>query len=96
MTADCTLMILPRFCRDELNEDPGIVLANLGPAEIKTFFDWIEKNFKGSIKADLAFSNYWRVLKGLYYDKTWKVLDEHVLRDCLNVSSVSFGFGFFR
>lgn len=86
MTAECTLTILPRFCRDELNEDPGVVLTNLGPAEIKTFFDWIEKNFKGSIKADSAFSNYWRVLKGLYYDKTWKVLDEHVLRDCLNVS----------
>ncbi|EED13983.1 hypothetical protein TSTA_102130 [Talaromyces stipitatus ATCC 10500] len=70
-----------RFCLDELREDPEAVMQNLGPAEIKTFFDWIGKNFRGSVKADSSFSNYWRVLKGLYYEKTFKTLDEATIKD---------------
>jgi hypothetical protein len=35
---------MPRFCLDELQEDPEAVMQKLGAAEIKTFFDWIEEN----------------------------------------------------
>ncbi|OJJ81553.1 uncharacterized protein ASPGLDRAFT_50079 [Aspergillus glaucus CBS 516.65] len=29
--------------------DPDILLENLTAADVKSWFDWIEKNFKGSI-----------------------------------------------
>lgn len=89
MSTNSRLTSSARFCRDELNEEPGVALQNLGPADVKTLFGWTEKNFKGSVTADSSLSNYWRVLKGLYYDKTWKTLDENVLKDCLNVTNVN-------
>jgi hypothetical protein len=54
-------------------------------ADVKSWFDWIEKNFKGSIKAHGALANYWRTLKRLYFLKTRREMDADMRVDCLNV-----------
>jgi hypothetical protein len=57
--------------------------------DVKVFFDWIEVNFKGSIKAHSALSNYWRTLKRLHYEKVRKYMDEIMRQDCVNVDDGS-------
>lgn len=56
-------------------------------ADIKCWFDWIERNFKGSIKAHDTLSNYWRTLKRLYFLKNHKDMEENMQKDCRNVSN---------
>lgn len=62
-------------------------MRNLKAEDVKAHFDWIEDNFRGSIKAHSSFSAYWRVLKRLQYQETGKVMDESMRVDCLNVST---------
>ena len=73
-----------RYCF-ELREDPKILLKNLEAADVKAFFDWIEKNFKDSIKADSSLSEYWRVLKRLYVQENGQCMDKTMSTDIVNV-----------
>lgn len=62
-----------------------MLLESMTSADVKLWFDWIEKNFKGSIKARSALANYWRTLKRLYFLKNRREMDADMKRDCLNV-----------
>jgi len=73
-----------RYC-SELPEDPKILLKNLEAADVKAFFDWIEKNFKDSIKADSSLGEYWRVLKRLYVQENERCMDKTMSTDIINV-----------
>ncbi|GLA67413.1 hypothetical protein AtubIFM54640_010731 [Aspergillus tubingensis] len=57
-------------------------------ADVKFWFDWIERNFKGSIKAHSALANYWRTLKRLYFLKNNREMDADMKKDCLNYMTV--------
>ncbi|KAI2868376.1 hypothetical protein CBS11852_11360 [Aspergillus niger] len=76
-----------RFCT-EACLDPDDLLKNMTSADVKSWFDWIEKNFKGSIKAHGALANYWRTLKRLYFLKTRREMDADMRVDCLNYMNV--------
>ncbi|EHA20203.1 hypothetical protein ASPNIDRAFT_45949 [Aspergillus niger ATCC 1015] len=76
-----------RFCT-EACLDPDDLLKNMTSADVKSWFDWIEKNFKGSIKAHSALANYWRTLKRLYSLKNRREMDADMRRDCLNYMNV--------
>ncbi|CAK47957.1 hypothetical protein M747DRAFT_243364 [Aspergillus niger ATCC 13496] len=76
-----------RFCT-EACLDPDDLLKNMTSADVKSWFDWIEKNFKGSIKAHSALANYWRTLKRLYSLKNCREMDADMKRDCLNYMNV--------
>ncbi|KAF7592473.1 hypothetical protein BBP40_000208 [Aspergillus hancockii] len=71
------------FCA-ESRHDPDILLKNLTSADVKTWFDWIENNFRGSIKSHGTLSVYWRTLKRLYFMKSNKIMDELMVKDCIN------------
>jgi hypothetical protein len=72
------------FCC-ELDSTPEELLENLNAADVKTFFDWLEQNYKNSIKTASAVNTYWRLLKTFYVDHTDYGMDESMKRDCLNV-----------
>ena len=76
--------VVDRFCTEACLE-PDDLLKNMTSADVKSWFDWIEKNFKGSIKAHGALANYWRTLKRLYFLKTRREMDADMRVDCLNV-----------
>ncbi|KAH1483307.1 hypothetical protein KXX06_004864, partial [Aspergillus fumigatus] len=72
-----------RFCADT-HQNPDALLRKLKPADVKSWFDWIEDNFSGSIKAHGTLSNYWRTLKRLYFMKNKKDMPRSMINDCIN------------
>ncbi|KAH2953360.1 hypothetical protein KXW43_006711, partial [Aspergillus fumigatus] len=72
-----------KFCTDT-HQDPDVLLRNLKSADVKSWFDWIEDNFTGSIKAHGTLSNYWRTLKRLYFMKNKKNMRQSMINDCIN------------
>lgn len=76
-----------RLC-SQAGLDPDILLENLTAADVKSWFDWIEKNFKGSIKAHSALANYWRTLKRLYFMQNRHEMETRMQGDCLNYMNV--------
>lgn len=83
------MSIIIRFC-SEARLDPDALLGKLTSADVKSWFDWIERNFEGSIKAHSALSCYWRTLKRLYFLKNHKDMEVSMQKDCLNVSNTFF------
>ncbi|SRR6266536_5822486 len=75
---------LSRFCVI-IDDFPKHLFKNLKAENVKAFFDWIEDNYVGKIKAGSALSNYWRVLKRFYVRETGRPFDESMRLDCLNV-----------
>jgi hypothetical protein len=73
-----------RFCADS-RQDPDVLLSKLTSADVKSWFDWIENNFSGSIKAHGTLSSYWRTLKRLYFMKNKKNMRQSMVNDCTNV-----------
>ena len=73
-----------RFC-SKINENLKTLLQNLKAKDAKAYFNWIENNFKGLIKADSSLSEYWRVLKRLYVQEAGRYMDESMRTDILNV-----------
>ncbi|KAK6810583.1 hypothetical protein RU639_013666 [Aspergillus parasiticus] len=76
-----------RFC-SEACHDPDVLLQNLTAADVKSWFDWIEENFRGSIKAHGTLSNYWRTLKRLYFMRNFKTMGPLMENDCINYMNV--------
>ncbi|KAE8139909.1 hypothetical protein BDV38DRAFT_269677 [Aspergillus pseudotamarii] len=76
-----------RFC-SEVHLDPDDLLERMTSADVNSWFDWIERNFKGSIKAHSALANYWRTLKRLYFLKNHREMDADMKRDCINYMNV--------
>ncbi|ODM20278.1 hypothetical protein SI65_03331 [Aspergillus cristatus] len=76
-----------QFC-SQAGLDLDILLENLTAADVKSWFDWIEKNFKGSIKAHSALANYWRTLKRLYFMQNRHEMETRMQGDCLNYMNV--------
>ncbi|KAF7118711.1 hypothetical protein CNMCM5793_008331 [Aspergillus hiratsukae] len=72
-----------RFCADT-HQNPDALLRKLKPADVKSWFDWIEDNFSGSIKAHGTLTNYWRTLKRLYFMKNKKDMSRSMINDCIN------------
>ncbi|GAT21896.1 hypothetical protein RIB2604_01200450 [Aspergillus luchuensis] len=86
-TEDATLLtvLIARFC-SQACQDPDTLLKNLTAPDVKSWFDWIEENFSGSIKAHSALANYWRTLKRLYFIKNHQEMEPNMQTDCRNVS----------
>ncbi|KAF7139728.1 hypothetical protein CNMCM5793_007618 [Aspergillus hiratsukae] len=85
-----------RFCA-ESRQDPDILLKNLTSADVKSWFDWIDDNFRGSIKAHGTLSNYWRTVKRLYFMKNRKNMRSSMVKDCINyMNEVSMRMGLRR
>lgn len=78
------------FC-SQAGLDPDALLGNLTAADVKSWFDWIEENFKGSLKAHSALANYWRTLKRLYFIQNRHEMETSMQGDCLNVSNFVLG-----
>ncbi|KAL4891317.1 hypothetical protein BDV59DRAFT_66820 [Aspergillus ambiguus] len=76
-----------RFC-SEAHLDPDDLLERMTSADVKSWFDWIEKNFKGSIKAHSALANYWRTLKRLFFLKNHREMNTDMKKDCLSYMNV--------
>jgi hypothetical protein len=66
-------------------------MQNLGAAEVKTFFDWIEKKKTLEVlwKQIPPLVTTGVFLKGLYYEKTFRTLDEATIKDSINVISIN-------
>ncbi|KAH2056672.1 hypothetical protein KXX03_008412, partial [Aspergillus fumigatus] len=64
--------------------NPDALLRKLKPADVKSWFDWIEDNFSGLIKAYGTLLNYWRTLKRLYFMKNKKDMPRSMINDCIN------------
>lgn len=79
------ILTIVRFC-SQAGLDPDILLENLTAADVKSWFDWIEKNFEGSIKAHSTLANYWRTLKRLYFMQNRHEMETRMQGDCLNMS----------
>ena len=79
------ILTIVRFC-SQAGLDPDILLENLTAADAKSWFDWIKKNFEGSIKAHSALANYWRTLKRLYFMQNRHEMETRMQGDCLNMS----------
>lgn len=60
------MFAIVRFC-SQAGLDPDVLLENLAAADVKSWFDWIEKNFGGSLRAHSALTTYWRTLKRLSF-----------------------------
>ncbi|BCR96735.1 uncharacterized protein AKAW2_30054A [Aspergillus luchuensis] len=76
-----------RFC-SQACQDPDTLLKNLTAPDVKSWFDWIEENFSGSIKAHSALANYWRTLKRLYFIKNHQEMEPNMQTDCRNYMNV--------
>ncbi|KAF4210378.1 hypothetical protein CNMCM5878_004493 [Aspergillus fumigatiaffinis] len=72
-----------RFCA-ETRQDPDVLLRKLTSADVKSWFDWIEDKFSGSIKAHGTLAQYWRTFKRLYFMKNRKDMPESMVNDCIN------------
>ncbi|ODM15441.1 hypothetical protein SI65_09044 [Aspergillus cristatus] len=76
-----------RFC-SQAGLAPDVLIENLTAADVKSWFNWIEKNFEGSIKAHSALANYWRTLKRLYFMQNRREMETRMQGDCLNYMNV--------
>lgn len=78
-------LIISRFCSEACLE-PKALLQTLVAADVKSWFDWIDENFRGSLRAHGALANYWRTLKMLYFQENKKEMEASMQKDCVNVS----------
>ena len=79
------MLVISRFCSVACLE-PKTLLQTLVAADVKSWFDWVDENFRDSVRARATLANYWRVLKMLYFRENKKEMEVSMQKDCVNVS----------
>lgn len=75
------MLFISRFC-SEVCLEPKTLLQTLVAADFKSWFDWIDENFRGSLRARGTLANYWRILKMLYFQENKKEMEVDMQKDC--------------